>query len=76
MSTPLLLAAIGLAFLPAREIAIIPTVALWTLLVLGIEAAARRHLVGYLIAVLVLVRRPRHSPRRSSSSSSRGAGAT
>jgi hypothetical protein len=51
----LLLAAIGLAFVPGRAIAIVPTVALWTLLVLGIEAAARRHLAGYLIAVLVLV---------------------
>jgi hypothetical protein len=55
VSTPLLLAAIGLAFLPTREIAIIPTVVLWTLLVLGIEAAARRHLVGYLVAIVVLV---------------------
>ena len=54
VSTPLLLGAIGLSFLPARAVAIIPTVVLWTLLVLGIEAAARRHLVGYLLAVLVL----------------------
>ena len=54
-ATPvLLLAAIGLAFLPAREYAVIPTVVAWTLLVLAIEAAARRHLVGYLLAVLVL----------------------
>ena len=28
---------------------------MWTLIVLGIEAAARRHLAGYLLAVLVLV---------------------
>ena len=55
VSTPLLLAAIGLAFLPGREVAVLPTVALWTLLILGIEAAARRHLVGYLFAVLALV---------------------
>ncbi len=54
VSTPLLLAAIGLAFLPARPLAIIPTVVVWTLLVLGIEAAARRHLVDFLLAVLVL----------------------
>ena len=55
VSTPLLLTAFGLAFLPARTLAIVPTVAMWTLLVLGIEAAARRHLAGYLLAVLVLV---------------------
>ena len=55
VSTPLLLAAIGFSFLPARAVAIIPTIGLWTLLVLGIEAAARRHLVGYLLAVLGLV---------------------
>jgi hypothetical protein len=55
VSTPLLLGAIGLAFMPTREIAIIPTVVLWTLLVLGIEAAARRHLAGYIIGVIVLV---------------------
>jgi hypothetical protein len=55
VSTPLLLAAIGLAFMPSRDIAIIPTVILWTLLVLGIEAAARRHLASYVIGVIVLV---------------------
>ena len=54
VSTPLLLIAIGLSFLPARTFAIIPTVVLWTLLVLGIEAAARRHLAGYLLAVLIV----------------------
>ena len=52
------LAVIGLAFLPARSVAIIPSVVAWTLLVLGIEAAARRHLVGYLLAVLCLGREP------------------
>ena len=54
VSTPLLLGAIGLSFLRRALVAIIPTVVVWTLLVLGIEAAARRHLVGYLLAVLVL----------------------
>ncbi|MDO9175579.1 MAG: hypothetical protein Q7V62_12305, partial [Actinomycetota bacterium] len=55
LSTPLLLGAIGLAFLPARPLAIVTTVLIWTLVVLGIEAAARKHLAGYLIGVIVLV---------------------
>jgi hypothetical protein len=54
VSTPLLLAVIGLSFLPARAVAIVPAVAVWTLLVLGIEAVARKHLAGYILAVLVL----------------------
>ena len=54
VSTPLLLAAIGLSFLPSRAVALVPAVAVWTLLVLGIEAVARKHLAGYLLAVLVL----------------------
>ncbi len=55
VSTPLLLGAVGLAFLPARSLAIVTTVLVWTLVVLGIEAVARRHLVGYLLGVLAVV---------------------
>jgi hypothetical protein len=55
VSTPLLLIAFGLAFLPDRSLAILSTVLVWTLVVLGIEAAARRHFIGYLLGVVVLV---------------------
>ena len=53
-STPLLLFAIGMAFLPQKTTATIPTILVWALVFFGIEAAARRHLAGYLVAVLVL----------------------
>ena len=55
VSTPLLLVALGLAFLPARSLAILSTALVWTLIVLGIEAAARRHFAGYIVGVIVLV---------------------
>lgn len=55
VSTPLLLTALGLAVLPNRSLAILTTIVVWTLVVLGIEAAARRHFVGYLVGVIVLV---------------------
>jgi len=54
LSTPLLLGVIGLAFLPARPFAIISTVLLWTRVVVGIEAAARRHLLGFLLGVVAV----------------------
>ena len=55
MSTPLLLIAFGLATLPDRSLAILSTVLVWTLVILGIEAAARRHFIGYIVGVIVLV---------------------
>ena len=55
VSTPLLLGVLGLVFLPDRPAAIMTTVALWTVVVLGIEAAARRHFTRYLMGVLVVV---------------------
>lgn len=53
-STPLLLFAIGMAFLPQKTTATIPTILVWGLVFFGIEAAARRHFVGYLIAVVAI----------------------
>ena len=55
VSTPLLLVAFGLAALPDRSLAILSTVLVWTLVVLGIEAAARRHFIGYVVGVIVLI---------------------
>ncbi|MEN9644668.1 MAG: hypothetical protein RL238_1337 [Actinomycetota bacterium] len=52
-STPLLLLAIGLAFLPVRTGVPLPTFLGWAIIFFGIEAAARRHLTGYLIAVVL-----------------------
>ena len=54
VSTPLLLGVLGLVFLPDRPSAIAATLALWTVVVLGIEAAARRHFTRYLVGVLVV----------------------
>ncbi|MBI4935074.1 MAG: hypothetical protein HY828_14420 [Actinobacteria bacterium] len=53
VSTPLLLGVLGLIFLPDRPAAIYSTVLLWGIIVLGIEAAARRHFARYLLAVVV-----------------------
>lgn len=53
-STPLLLFAIGMAFLPQKTTATVPTLLVWALVFFGIEAAARRHFVGYLVAVVVM----------------------
>ncbi|MFZ4721001.1 MAG: hypothetical protein ACOYMR_16360 [Ilumatobacteraceae bacterium] len=53
-STPLLLFAIGMAFVPQRTSGTIPLILGWALLLFGIEAVARRHFSGYILAVLVL----------------------
>lgn len=52
-STPLLLLAIGLAILPLKTPVPLPTFLGWAIIFFGIEAAARRHLTGYLIAVVI-----------------------
>jgi hypothetical protein len=55
VSTPLLLGVLGLVFLPDRPAAIMSTVIAWTVVVLGVEAVARRHFASYLLGVLVLL---------------------
>lgn len=54
VSTPLLLGVLGLVFLPDRPAAIVSTILLWSVVVLGIEAVARRHFTRYLVGVLVI----------------------
>jgi hypothetical protein len=48
------LGVLGLVFLPDRPAAVVSTVAAWTVVVLGVEAAARRHFTRYLMGVLVV----------------------
>lgn len=54
VSTPLILAAIGLAFLPDRSTSVTTLILFWLFVLLVIEAVARRRLVQFLVTIVVI----------------------
>lgn len=54
VSTPLILAAIGLAFLPQNSTPVTAAIVFWLLVLLTVEALARRRLVQFVVIVVAL----------------------
>jgi hypothetical protein len=55
VSTPLILGAIGLAFLPTRSLSITGAILVWVGVLLAVEALARRSLARLVLTVIALV---------------------